>query len=121
MASKRLSLTALAALLAAAGCQTTAQSREDTLAAAGFRMKEATTPQQAAEVRNLPQNKLAHVSHNGDMMYVYADAKGCNCIYVGSPAEYGRYQNLAIKQRIAEEEEMASMNWDLWGDWGPWW
>jgi hypothetical protein len=51
---------------------------------------------------------------------VYADATNCKCVYVGTDAAYDRYQNLQVKQRIAENEEAASMNWGAWGGWGPW-
>lgn len=121
MALKRMAIIAVAGLFTAAGCQSAAMDQERTLAAAGFQMKQANTPRQQATIANLPQRKLTPVSRNGETMYVYPDAKYCNCIYVGSQEAYGRYQNLAIKQRIAEEQAMASMNWGVWGAWGPWW
>lgn len=36
----------------------------------------------------------------------------------GAEAAYDRSQQFPIKQRIALENEMASLDWDTWG---PWW
>lgn len=52
---------------------------------------------------------------------MWADATDCKGIYVGSEAAYDRYQRLSVSQQIAEENEMAAMNWGAWGAWGPMW
>ena len=109
------------ALLAAAGCQTVAMDNERALAAAGFQMKMADTPDKLARLERLPQRKLTPVPHNEETRFVYADAKYCKCLYVGSQKAYGRYQRLEIHERIAEEQEAAALDWDAWGAWGPWW
>ncbi len=66
---------------------------------------------------------------NGDRVtYVYADPKGCNCLYVGTQQAYGRYRANQQAQNIADDQEMAAMdyqdaawNWAAWGPWrGPW-
>jgi hypothetical protein len=62
---------------------------------AGFVVKYATTPEKAAILRSLPPDKLVKRTKNGQVYYVYADAAGCNCAYVGTPAAYGAYQNWA--------------------------
>jgi hypothetical protein len=50
---------------------------------------------------------------------------GCNCVYVGDQAAYQRFQQLAIKQRLVQEQVMAAeMNEDAamnWGVWGGFW
>jgi hypothetical protein len=51
---------------------------------------------------------------------VYADPDFCKCIYVGTELAYGRYQNLVIGQRIAEEQQDTEVNLGTWGVWGPW-
>ena len=94
---------------------------ERSLAAAGFQMKFARTPEQTAKLQSLPQRKLTPVpGPDGKNRFVYADAEFCQCIYVGGAKAYERYQNLEVKQQIAENEEMASLNWGVWGPWGPW-
>lgn len=124
---------AIAAAVAAslAACATIEASRaEDTeqlLAAAGFRMKPADTPEKLAHVQSLTQHKLVPHSNDGAILYVYADATTCRCVYAGSEEAYQRYQQLALQrqmaadQRIAAEmNEDAAMNWGMWGT-GPWW
>ena len=54
-----------------------AQSTEQVLAAAGFHMKEATTPQQLANLEAMTQRKIVIHDQNGQTRYVYADAEGC--------------------------------------------
>jgi hypothetical protein len=117
---------ALSAVLVAAGCAAIQKSdtlaTERDLAAAGFQMKYAKTPEQLAKVGSLPQGRLTPTAGPDDQnRFVWADATDCKCIYVGSEAAYDRYQRLSAEQQIALENEMASMNWDAWGPWGPWW
>ena len=120
------SLLATLVVLALAGCaaiqKSDTQSTERTLAAAGFQMKFATTPEQIAKAESLPQRTLTPTpGPDGKNRFVYADAKYCKCVYVGTEAAYDRYQKLSVKQQIAQNQEAASMNWGAWGPWGPWW
>jgi hypothetical protein len=114
------SIAAAVTLLAVAGCQSMAMDNERTLAAAGFQMKIASTAAQTSHVESLPQRKLTRVGFDGDNRYVYADAKYCKCMYVGTEMAYDRYQRIAIKKQVANEELNASMDWGAWGGWGPW-
>jgi hypothetical protein len=61
--------------------------------AAGFIVKYATTPEKSAILRSLPPDKLVKRTKDGKLYYVYADAAGCNCAYVGTPQAYTTYQN----------------------------
>ncbi len=61
--------------------------------ASGFIVKYATTPEKSAILRSLPPDKLVKRTKNGKLYYVYADAAGCNCAYVGTPEAYAAYQN----------------------------
>jgi hypothetical protein len=110
--------------LALAGCQaienSEAENTEQLLAAAGFQMKEATTPEQMANLEEQTQRKLVIHDQDGQARYVYADAQDCKCVYVGSEWNYDEYQKLSVKQEIAEDRLEASMDWDTWGLWGPW-
>jgi hypothetical protein len=121
----RIGIVGAAVALALVGCASIQRSDtlsdERTLAAAGFQMKFAKTPDQVTQANALPQLKLTRVpGPDGGNRFVYADAKYCQCVYVGTEAAYDRYQKLAITQQIAQSEEMASMNWGMWGAWGPW-
>jgi len=119
----------LALAMAGTSCASTqekAKRTEDLLAAAGFRQKIATTPEQKEHLQSLEQRKLvAHQRDDGQMAYVYADAQGCNCIWVGDAEAYQHYQQMAHEARIAEEQrEAAEAQEDAamdWGVWGPWW
>jgi len=60
---------------------------------AGFVVKYATTPEKSALLRSLPPDKLVTRRRDGKLYYVYADAAGCNCAYVGTPEAYAAYRN----------------------------
>jgi len=123
--SRITTLLAVFALLLSGGCaaiqKSDAMDTERTLAAAGFQMKFARTPEQIAKANELPQRTLTPTpGPDGKNRFVWADATYCKCLYVGTEAAYDRYQKLEVRQQIAQNEEMASMNWGAWGVWGPW-
>jgi hypothetical protein len=107
--------------LALAGCQAIenadAEDTERLLAAAGFHMKEATTPEQLANLRAMTQRKIVLQEQDGQARYVYADAQDCHCVYVGGENNYDEYQRLSLKEEIAEDNLDASMDWGMWGPW----
>jgi hypothetical protein len=111
--------------IALAGCaamkKSEATDTEQLLAAAGFKMKLADTPERLAHLKTLTQLKVVPHDRNGKMYYVYADAADCQCLYAGNQEAYQRYENLAVKQNIAQMNEAASMDWGMWGPWGPGW
>jgi hypothetical protein len=106
------------------GCATMmAQDKERQLSAAGFQMKMADTADKESHLAGLEQRKLFPTKMQGDLVYVYADTKGCNCMYVGSEADYQRYQRIAMLEReVDEERDTAELNEDSmeWGTWGDW-
>jgi hypothetical protein len=61
--------------------------------AAGFIVKYGTTPEKREILRSLPPDKLVKRMKGGQLYYVYADAAGCNCAYVGTAQAYAAYQN----------------------------
>ncbi len=107
------------------GCATieedNAAATERTLAAAGFRMKPASTPEQKAHLQTLTQRKLMRTDKDGEPVWIYADAAGCNCLYAGGEKAYAEYSKLNIQQEDAEENEAASMDWGAWGPGPGWW
>jgi len=120
-------VVALAAFVA--GCtyirKEEADKVESTLAAAGFQMRPADTPEKMVKLKALPLRKLTSKVKDGAPIYFYADPDFCKCLYAGDQAAYSRYQQLAIEQRIAQEQmQSAEMNQDAamdWGMWGPFW
>jgi hypothetical protein len=108
-------------VFALAACQTIeneqAQDTEQSLAAAGFQMKEATTPAQLANLQAMTQRKVVIHHQDGQLRYVYADAADCKCVYVGNQRNYDEYQRLSVKEEIAQENMDASLDWGMWGPW----
>ena len=121
---------AMAVALVASGCSTNSQAieTERLLAAAGFQMRLAYTPDKLTRLTAQPQRTLVPHDQNGKIMYSYADAKVCKCLYVGTERAYGRYQKLALvhedsvrRLQAAQYQENAAMDMSTWGPWGPWW
>lgn len=112
--------------MAATSCTTTSSidSKEDSLAAAGFTLRPANTAKRKSMLASLPPNKFFKSIHGDNVKYVYADPVICKCLYVGSQQAYGRYQQAAQQQKIANRRMLAAElysdnNWD-WNAWGPW-
>jgi hypothetical protein len=107
--------------LALAGCQAIeteeAEDTEQLLAAAGFHMKQANTPEQLANLQGMTQRKIVLQEQDGQARYVYADAEDCKCVYVGNERNYDEYQRLSLREEIAQDNLDASMDWDMWGPW----
>ena len=125
MASRTLLLVSAALLItSASGCTMIAHNEERRLSANGFQMKLADTPEKESHLESLKQRKLFPTRMDGNLVYVYADAKGCNCLYVGSEADYQRYQQMLITQHQIDEERDSAEELDdasmQWGTWGPW-
>ncbi len=95
------------------------------LSASGFARIQASTPDKEAKLKALPQNSVVFVQRKKGPVYIYADAAGCNCAYVGGPAAYQQYQGLRAANNIAQmQETTAELNMEAaqdWGGvWGPW-
>ncbi len=126
MIDRKIALFAgLAALAGLAGCASVgAQEKEGQLSAAGFVRLQADTPERVAKLQALPQNAIVFAQRKMGPVYIYADAAGCNCAFVGSPAAYQQYQQIRTANNIAQMQEttaelnMAAMN-DWGGAWGP--
>jgi hypothetical protein len=113
--------------LSLAGCATPQQvvaQKEGNLAAAGFMVRPADTPQREAMLQQLPPNHFVQRPHGDTMNYVYADPLDCNCLYVGTQTAYNQYKANMLTERLVNQQEMAGEfypqpGWD-WGAWGPW-
>jgi len=114
-----LSVTGCAAIRAHQTVET-----EQVLAAAGFQVKPADTPEKLAHLQTLTPRKVVRYTRDGQPQYVYADPETCKCLYVGDEQRYQKYQELSLQKQIADEQlSAAETNWDAsinWGAWGPW-
>jgi hypothetical protein len=81
-------LTLIALFGAVSGCAMQVQNKEDMMAAAGFTLVPANTPQRQASLKRLPPNKFVHQVHNNATIDAYADPTICGCLYVGNQAAY---------------------------------
>ena len=98
-----------------------ARSTEELLAAAGFVMRPADTPERQQDLAALPPHRLESRTKDGKLVYTYADPNGCKCLYVGGSKEYSEYQRVRVQRQIAADQawaaQEAQMNWGLWGPW----
>ncbi len=117
---------ALLPLLGLAAC-TTPQERvehkEDNLAAAGFVVRPANTPERQDMLSRLPPHRFVQRVHGDTVTYVYADPLVCDCLYVGSQQAYGQYMLHLQQQRLADQQAATAQlysdpAWN-WGAWGP--
>ena len=119
--SPRAIALGLLAALVLSGCATVqrqeAMDAERLLAAAGFQMRPADTPERVAALGAVPALKITAGTKDGQRMYTYADPEHCRCLYVGGPKEYAQYRRLALQEEVATELDSASMNWLLWAPW----
>jgi hypothetical protein len=125
LSSTGLFLAGIGSLVA---CQTPQQivtQHEDSLAAAGFVIRPANTPERKAMLARLPAHHFVKQEQGDSINYVYADPLVCGCLYVGSQQAYGQYREHQQEQQLADERQMtaesysdASWNWNAWGPWG---
>jgi hypothetical protein len=98
-----------------------AKSTEQMLAAAGFQVRFADTPEKLANLEKLTQRRLVVHPYGDSERWVYADAAGCKCVYAGDEKAYQQYEKEVVEQNIANQQEMtAEMNQDAAMDWGAW-
>ena len=117
---REIMLSALA--LGLAGCATVqggdARNTERALVSAGFQVKPADTPEKLAHLQTLTARKIVRGQHNGQPYYVYADPKGCTCLYAGTEQQYQKYREL-VREATAEAEAKLvtddSSDFRLWG------
>ena len=102
---------ALAAALTVPGCAGPSKDptfqQMNALAAAGFDFKLADTPAKLERINKLPQLRLAQVEHKGRQVYVYTDAQGCQCLYLGDEKAYRRLLDQPRQQKIDERAGWA--------------
>ena len=98
------------------------------LSSAGFHPVTPTTALQKEVYAQMPPHHVQRISTKGKTIYAFKDETD-GTAYVGREAEYQRYKNLCIEQRIAQDYyAYASMNhyystrwYGAWGYGGRWW
>jgi hypothetical protein len=92
---------------------------EKLLAAAGFKMILANTPEKMDHLKTLSQYKLVPQQKDGVTHYIYADAANCRCFYWGQEDTYQAFLLLQKKSNITDDDKMtAQMNENEYLDWG---
>lgn len=119
----RLFAMLLVFALALVGCATvekdTAMDIERLLAASGFQMRLADTPQKIDKIKTMTQRKLIRHQRNGTIDYIYADATDCKCLYAGTEKAYKKFKNLSAIRLAGDEatarDEDVKIDWEIWG------
>jgi hypothetical protein len=118
---------ALIVVLALSACQSQSSlvtQNEDNLAAAGFVVRPANTPERTAMLNRLPPHKFVQRTNGEVVHYVYADPLVCGCLYVGTQQAYNQYKLHQQQQHLADEQLMTAQSYSdaawNWGAWGPW-
>lgn len=121
-----ISLLGVADLTGCMAARQTVTQKEDNLAAAGFILHPANTPERQAMLNRLPPHTFVKRVHGDTVHYVYADPLVCDCLYVGTQQAYSQYTRYLQQKNLADEQETTAQmysdpawNWGAWGPWGP--
>ena len=114
------------------GCATSPDqksiNKQELLASAGFKKMLADTEEKLDHLKAMPQRKFFKKKKDGNLYYVYADEKTCNCLYYGDKEAFETYQQILLNKKLDREDAAtAAMNradarydWGMWGTWrGP--
>lgn len=93
---------------------------ERMLVGAGFNFREAQTPAQFEKLKLLPQEKLIHNNFRGKMVYLYASAEGCRCLYSGDEEAYSRFQDLRRQAKLNAKMHKGWSQGNLWSSGQDW-
>ena len=102
----RIVVSATAALMLMAACQTVATNdaelaaskKEFLLAQSGFKVITVTTPNQQQAINGLAQYRVSAVKYNGKLYYVFPTAKK-DKIYVGRQKQFNAYKKALAAQQ----------------------
>lgn len=120
-----VALVAAFLLPACATMETT--NTKNLLIGAGFQARTPQTAKQKEIYASVNANHVYRATVNGKVFYVFKD-EAAGVAYVGHEAEYQKYKQLAIQQRIAQDYYMAmemdyyhARSWYGWGPHAMWW
>ncbi len=119
---KNLLAPVLAALLFT-GCAAIEKAErndtEQTLAAAGFKIVPANTPQRQQALTALKPYTVHRQIRGDKVLYVYPDDQQ-NFALIGDQDAYSKYQNLIQQQQISQDNLMAAQMMSMPGVWPGW-
>jgi DNA-binding MarR family transcriptional regulator len=122
-----LPAASLLGLILLSACQSTppdVAAHEDKLAAAGFVMRIADTPERRSMLSRLPIDQFVIRQSGNTIHYVYADPLVCGCLYVGTEQAFAQYQQNQRLANLANQEQLIAQMYEdpawSWGAWGPW-
>ena len=106
-----LMIMAAGLLVAFAGCTLAPPvdknlKAEETLAAAGFQLKMADTQAKIERIRRIPQKRVVRAMIGKREVYLWADAEGCRCYYMGTHHDYTQ-----LLENQWEKKEDQRTNW----------
>lgn len=105
MKKQPIMIIAAAVALALGGCAGTPHPKPDPinpkeiLAFAGFRLKVAVSQEDLDQIAGVPQRELLRVASSNPPLYIWVDAAGCRCYYVGDEAAYRRVEELGLNRK----------------------
>jgi hypothetical protein len=98
---------------------------ERLLAAAGFKVLPANTPERQLSLETARPYKVERKLKGDEVYYFYA-CPDQSIAYIGSQTDYSKYRELELQQEIANQNTIASENtvlaaqqWNDWRVWGP--
>ena len=97
--NKPMMIVAATVALALAGCAGSPQkpnplNLKELLAFSGFTLKVAASQGDLDQLGSIPQRELLRVGAGNPPLYIWADAMGCQCWYVGDQNAYQRLLEL---------------------------
>ena len=122
---RRILAMGLIAMTGLSGCaaleRNAVADRESMLAASGFTVLPATTPQRQAMLANLPSDHVSQIIQGPYVSYVYPDPLICHCLYTGGQQAFARFSAYVQQRQIADEQiTAAQIAYSGAWDWGPW-
>jgi hypothetical protein len=66
---------------------------------AGFKMRQANTPEKMARLKSIPPHKFVPHRKNGRRYWVYADPTACRCAFVGDDIAMQAYRDMVNPPR----------------------
>src|SRR5580700_4655655 len=93
------------------GCETLGQrvkDKEDLLAAAGFTVQPANTPQRLASLRALPANKFMPMAKGDGLSDIYAELLSCDFLYVDEQNVFNACKKRMFTRNIVDEQQLTA-------------
>ena len=72
---------------------------------AGFKMREANTPEKLERLRSVTPHKLIARQKNGVPYYLYADPDYCKCLFIGDKIAFENYR--AMPQQPLQPDDVS--------------